>query len=401
MHFFRFTQSSKMVVGNGFIAFGNWIDFIAILTMAVHILKVNEYEMALISAAMLLPGIVLANKIGQLVSTKDCIKWLKLSLSIKVLLTLLLVLVDILPIFVLILVVRAIFNSIAIPILSVMSIKYVPQPEQTKYYAILTLINSVAKIVAPALGGVIGYIVGEQTTLFISGILTSFGLITFLAIPHALSVVTQPQLNNTQKTDVGLHQKTTGIWISAAGIIAVYFCAVFMVNNQLPLILKINQFNKSALGFLVSASAAGNFVRGLISIKNSKTHAFVGKISELYVPSIMTMSIFIAIAIYCATAQKMLIEPLILMFFVSGVFSAQFTIASNLFIVTHFSQQVGLMTSKLQAIQNMAMLVAPFLGALILSYFGPTVLFFLCGALGIFLLSILKFSSFNLFRPFT
>lgn len=57
----------NLLIGDGLSAFGSWIDFLAILTMAAYFYKVNAFEMAAVSAAALLPGILLAKRIGQAV----------------------------------------------------------------------------------------------------------------------------------------------------------------------------------------------------------------------------------------------------------------------------------------------------------------------------------------------
>lgn len=55
-----------LLTGDGLSAFGAWIDFLAILTLAAYQFHVTPYQMATVSAAGLLPGILLAPTFGRL-----------------------------------------------------------------------------------------------------------------------------------------------------------------------------------------------------------------------------------------------------------------------------------------------------------------------------------------------
>lgn len=54
-----------LLAGDGFSAFESWTDFLAILTLAAYQFHVSAYEMAIVSAAGLLPGMLLASSIGR------------------------------------------------------------------------------------------------------------------------------------------------------------------------------------------------------------------------------------------------------------------------------------------------------------------------------------------------
>ena len=71
-----------------------------------------------------------------------------------------------------------------------------------------------------------------------------------------------------------------------------------MVNNQLPILLRDNGLDKSALGVLVSSSAIGNFLYGLWSARNATSSSLKGLIEEILFPAFITMCMFILIAPY-------------------------------------------------------------------------------------------------------
>ncbi len=66
-----------LLLGNGLVSFGGWIDYIVILTVSVFYWKADQYDVALIGAATLFPGIVLSKPIGMLVSHRSMIHWLR------------------------------------------------------------------------------------------------------------------------------------------------------------------------------------------------------------------------------------------------------------------------------------------------------------------------------------
>ncbi|WP_375608182.1 MULTISPECIES: hypothetical protein [unclassified Bartonella] len=140
-----------------------------------------------------------------------------------------------------------------------------------------------------------------------------------------------------------LQQRLYGTaWYAYVGVIFIYFAMVFMVNNQLLVILSTMKMNQQALGMLVSASAIGNFLYGFWSVKKSKHNPLTGKISELLMPAMSTMVCFAVISVCFFYFDLLHIETLLLCFFLIGMVSARFFISSNIYLVTHFNEQIGI-----------------------------------------------------------
>lgn len=55
----------RVLAGDGLSAFGAWIDFLAILTLAAWQFQVSPLQMAAVSAAGLLPGILAGPALGR------------------------------------------------------------------------------------------------------------------------------------------------------------------------------------------------------------------------------------------------------------------------------------------------------------------------------------------------
>ncbi|WP_375658680.1 hypothetical protein [Bartonella sp. MR30HLJHH] len=163
-----------------------------------------------------------------------------------------------------------------------------------------------------------------------------------------------------------------------------------MVNNQLPVILNALKMNKEVLGMLVSASAIGSFLYGFWRVKQSKHKSLTGKISELLMPAMLTMIGFLMISVCFFYLDLLRIEILFFCSFLIGVVSAYFSISSNVYLVTNFNEQIGVASGWVQSIQNLAMLLAPFVGAFVLGHTSAGQLFLFSGLSGLFCLLAIR-----------
>ncbi|WP_375620455.1 MFS transporter [Bartonella sp. TS25HLJMH] len=372
-----------LLLGNGMVSFGGWIDYIVILTVSVFYWKADQYDVAFIGAATLLPGIVLSKPIGMLVGGRYMIHWLRASLLLRALCTVVLLMATSLQGFIILAVIRATFNSLAIPAISVLSANSVPENGRTRYYSVLNMINSMAKMIGPALGSMLSAFLSDTYTLLLSGFLTLLGFIVFCCIgakPVSSLMV------KTAKTMKSQHRLYGTTWYAYVAVMFVYFAMIFMVNNQLPIILNALKMNKQALGMLVSASGIGNFLYGFWRVKQSKHKPLTGKISELLMPAMSAMVCFVLISVCFFYLDLLRIETLFFCFFLIGMVSAYFSISSNVYLVTNFNEQIGLASGWVQSIQNLAMLVAPFVGAFVLGHTTAGQLFLFSGLSGLFCL---------------
>ncbi|WP_180342867.1 MFS transporter [Aeromonas veronii] len=374
-----FTNRLKLLLlGDGLVVFGGWIDYIAILTICVYRFQVDSMEIAIIGASMLLPGIIFTGFISNLVNGCKVLHWLRTSLILRALLTVALLTASNVYIFVAIAVIRSLFNSIATPAISVISARCVPAENRTRYYSLLNMMNSAAKITGPALGGAIASFGRDEYALVISGGLTLAGCFVFWTIK---TTTVKDGLDNSPSSKPSTLSNES--WNSYAIVMAIFFIAVFMVNNQLPILLRDNGLDKSALGVLVSSSAIGNFLYGLWSARNATSASLKGLIEEILFPAFITMCMFILIAPILYEPFTLQLASLAIIFFVVGLFSSRFAISSNVYLAENFQASLGIAAGRLQAIQNSAMLIAPFIGAFVLSHSSGAFLFVLAGVTGI------------------
>ena len=128
-----------LLVGDGFSAFGTWIDFLAILTLAVYLYHVTPYEMALVSAVGLLPGMLAASRIGKLCDRANPKQLLLFSIVFRVVATGGILFCGEFVLFLALVAVRSLFTTVAGPAINVMAMRAVDAPERPKFYALSTL----------------------------------------------------------------------------------------------------------------------------------------------------------------------------------------------------------------------------------------------------------------------
>lgn len=337
--------------------------------------------MAIIGTAGLLPPVILNKLIGKIVSNSITINVLKFSLLLRVIVTLCIMISSNLYIFIILVSVRSIFNGVTIPAVNVLSARYLHNVDNTtSYYSILNIVNSLSKILAPLLGSLATSIYSPKMAFILSTILAmiSFYFFSKLKEPSKVEKITpKPELENISN----IPSKTKSILFFSC--VFCYFFFVFMLNNQLPLILKMLNFNSALLGTLISCSGCGNVLSGSFSALCRKKYPMKGNLYELVLPGLLTALGFgvVALALYFIKIHTVLI--LCLIFFIIGIASARFSIATNVFTIKKFEHNIGVVSSQIQAVQNTAILFAPLLGAYILSNYTPKILFLFASIIGI------------------
>ena len=282
----------RVLAGDGFSAFGAWIDFLAILTLAAWQFQVSPLQMAAVSAAGLLPGILAGPALGRWCDKGDTRQILQGSIALRLLATGAILLCQDYLLFVLLVGLRSVFASVAAPTINVLAMRVTGLDERPRFYALLNVINNSAKVLAPALGAVSSSLASEAVALTLSAACSAAALLAFAGVrvtaaaPSAdeAAQVSPPRLTSTAtaaSTSMSTATLLPLLWVAAT-------CAffVFMVNNLVPLVLKQAGFDKSLLGVLVSASGAGNILGGLWLARRAAASAAAGRLSEMLVPAL-------------------------------------------------------------------------------------------------------------------
>ena len=363
-------------VGDGFSAFGAWIDFLAILTLAAWQFQVSPLQMAAVSAAGLLPGILAGPALGRWCDQGDTRRILQGSIALRLLATGAILFCQDYLLFVLLVGLRSVFASVAAPAINVLALRVTAPAERPRFYAVLNVINNSAKVLAPALGTVSSSLASEAVALMLSAVCSAAALVAFsgLSVAAVAAAADGAPQGSPPPSAVQATSLLPLLWVAAT-------CAffVFMVNNLVPLVLQRSGFDKSLLGVLVSCSGAGNFFSGLWLARraaaSSGDSAAAGRLAEMLVPALCQAAGFAAIALLLWQRPAGLPLILPLMFFTIGIFSARLAIAMNVHVATHHAARAGRVWGVVGSWQSAMILLAPLLGAVVLDLWGPATLF--------------------------
>jgi MFS family permease len=366
-----------LLVGDGFSAFGSWIDFLAILTMAAYFYKVNAFEMAAVSAAALLPGILLARRIGRLTDGANPKIILQLSIGGRLLLTAAIVFSGNLYIFLALVAIRSIFTSVAPPAINVLAVRAIEEAERPRFYSALNVLNNCAKVVAPAIGTIASSLSSEVFALLLSGLCSLLAMLFFgrLTVPQATA------------RSAPLAAKSALIaqpnFLLLVYVAASYAFFVFMVNNLVPLALQQSGFDKALLGILISCSGLGNILTGIWLTKRRNRAAAETSLMDVALPASLQAIGFGCIGAVLVVAPSLHQVLLPICFFIIGTFSARYAIQCNVYMSTHFASNIGAASAAIQGWQNAMILIAPMIGAFVLEHAGPSNLFMFAAAVGL------------------
>ncbi len=368
------TPTLLLLIGDGFSAFGTWIDFLAILTLAAYQFNVTPYQMALVSAVGLLPGILAASSIGKLCDRGNPKHLLLLSIVFRVVATGGILFCTEFALFLVLVGVRSVFTTVAGPAINVMAMRTIEAHERTKFYSMLNVLNSTAKVIAPAIGTVSSSLASETFALLMSAAFSAAAFVSFAFVRLEPQTAEDQRAEAQERLDSGVLNLLPLVWVAAT-----YAFAVFMVNNLVPLVLQQAGLDKSLLGVLVSCSGVGNILSGLWLAKRSAGALLKGKVSEVIAPALWQFAGFGVIGVVLwihtpfDTAHTTLV--LALMFFAIGTVSARFAIALNVYMSSHYAASIGRVSGVVQAWQSGMIFVAPMIGAVVLDRLGGPALF--------------------------
>ncbi|MES2950342.1 MAG: MFS transporter [Pseudomonadota bacterium] len=366
-----------LLAGDGLSAFGTWIDFLAILTLAAYQFHVSSYEMAIVSAAGVLPGMLLSPFIGRLCDKGNPQKVLLVSMVARVVATGAIILCHDFYLFLGLVAVRSVFAMVAPPAINVMAVRSVDTADLPRFYSLLNVINNAAKVLAPAIGTISSSLASETVALGMSLLFSAAAIAVFAAVrirpQEAMSV---PADHAAGKPAPLAPRLVPLLWIATT-----YAFFIFLVNNLFPLVLQREGFDKALLGLLISCSGAGNILSGLWLAR--KASAMRGDMRELVIPALLQAIGFGLIGITLWLKLAHAAEVLPVLFFLIGTCSAWYAIATNVHVATHFSASIGSVWGVLQAWQSAMILLAPMVGALVLDAWGPEWLFFFSTATAI------------------
>lgn len=374
-------HATLLLIGDGFSAFGGWVDFLAILTLAAWQFQVSPLQMALVSAAGLLPGMLAGPAIGRWCDRGPTQQLLMASIAGRLLATAVILATHDYAAFLALVGLRSLFATVAPPAIQVLAMRVVTADTRPRFFSLLNVINNSAKVLAPALGTASASLAGEAWALGLSLGCSAAALALFAALREEAAEAPVAAAA-TGPADAPGAPLWPLLWLTAT-------CAffVFMVNNLVPLVLQRATIDKAWLGALVSCSGAGNIVSGLWLARLAKSHPLRGVLGEMGWPALAQALGFGALGLLLAVRPPALEGLMCALFFAIGTASARYAIAMSVFVATRHAAAVGATWGAIQAGQNTMILLAPLLGALVFERWGAAALFGVATGVGALLLA--------------
>ena len=363
------------LVGSFFASFGGWINFLAILNIATYRFSANPFDLVILSAALLVPPILLARTISLVCSRYASTRVLVVALTLTLGTTAALLWVGNFVAFLLVVALKSAALGFTDPSETLYVTTCVDEAQQSRAFRLLSLAQSVAKICAPAAGGIVGAWAGDNHTMLASIVLIAAAIILMLASASngkaASSVLAAPDEQAVQRAPF------SGPIVPLLLCVGIYFALAAAVNNQFPLMLKNHGFDKSVLGIVVSCSALGGVLGSLLPMGRNAQQAGLG---ALLAPAFVTCAVFIAIG----GIFRMPLHPAGLMlaiaFFATGLVGARFRVESRLFIARRLADQVAGASAALQSAGMFMQFIAPCFGAVLTSLLSTSDVFVTLGA---------------------
>jgi MFS family permease len=377
-------STTSLMLGSALASFGAWIDFLAIMSLAAYVHQVNAYGMALVSALMLVPSMAIGTWAGRWIDQRDPLMVLVASLLLRTGLTAMLWWASSLAVLCVLVAARAAATVAIEPASNALVARRVARENVPRYFGALGIWRNASKIAAPTLGALMASRWGEGTAIAASVVMTLLAVAAFsLMGPGAVAQAVGP---TTQvPTDAALAEPRTAntallhqlLWTAT-----LYAFMVFLLNHQLPVLLRNAGFDKALLGILMSCSGAGGLAAATwLARQGAPTHANTDPMRATVWSVLATAVCFVAIGLAFMLPVQFAPWVISALFVCTGVFASVEAIRANTVVVQGFPAAVGEVTGRLQSLQSGAMLIAPWLAALAMPYLSTSTLFIVDGGI--------------------
>lgn len=379
----------RLLLADGLAMFGNWIDFLAILMLAAYQQQLSASFMALLSATLVLPGMLVSPWLGRCCDRGWAGPGLLASLLGRTLLTLALIALIAQPSWAWLLALaagRSVLGAMTAPAVQVLAVQLAPAEQRNAFYAQLSMVGSAAKVLAPLIGAGLASRFGEATALWASA---ACALAAAAVLWPVLSALRQRRVEASKRatpeseSEPALAPAHLSSLLPLLSLAAGFAAAAFMAGNLLPLVLQRQGLDKALLGSLVASGGVGNLLAGLLISRSGLAARLRGREGEVLVPMLAQMCCFgLFAAVLLATPPSQWVWLLPASSFCSGLCSASFAITLNIYMSRHHGQTMGQATAAMQAAQQMMVLLAPLSGAWVLDRHGGAALFAAAALLG-------------------
>ena len=366
------------LTGSFFASFGGWINFLAILNIATYRFNATPFDLVILSAALLVPPILLTRTISRVCSRYASTRVLVIALTLTLGTTAALLGVGNFIAFLLVVALKSAALGFTDPSETLYVTTRVDEAQQSRAFRLLSLAQSVAKICAPAAGGIVGAWAGDNHTMEVSIVLIAVAIVLMLASASgaASNGKASSSVPSAPDEQTAARVPLRGAIVPLLLCVGIYFALAAAVNNQFPLMLKNHGFDKSLLGIVVSCSALGGVLGSLLPMGRNAQKAGLG---ALLAPAFVSSALFVAIGGIFRLPLRPAEWMMAAAFFATGLAGARFRVECRLFIARRLPDEVAGASAALQSAGMFMQFIAPCFGAVLTSLLSTSDVFITLG----------------------
>ncbi|MCJ8337005.1 MAG: MFS transporter [Pseudomonadales bacterium] len=360
-------QNKLLLLIVGLLSFSTWIDFISILTYVGYELALSPMGVALVTISMLAPKAIFAKVFIAIIKRYSAKKILLISTAIRIVCTFSLIWVESLPLLLVILLIRSFTIGFLQPV-TVKQAKSSIAQLGSNFASSLNMINTLSKIVAPAVGGVIGIYLGESAVFILSAIL---GLTACSAI-HYLPEQQPIQPRETQSPTEQIRESADDLKriLTLLGVAIVIINGVSaMFTNMLPYVFNFYDVPKIAFSLAITASALAGICCNLYILKQSPSVSSfpVKVIFQAWMAIAISLSALVASLTYPAFS----VYVICVCFFLVSLFRTYYEVYLSTYIYSLDTELSVKFTTIRQSLASYAGIGITLLAAVSLTNYSP------------------------------
>lgn len=368
--------------------FADWLDFVAIGALLAYVWMVDPMVFAVLAVAMGLPYLIIGPVAGVVVDRSSVKSVLILSNLGRALATAALFLAPSWPVLMVIVALRATVDTFYTPAKQAAIQALTTKDDRTRVNGLSHAINQASKIVAPALGGGLLIWLSPQHIFAINALVSVLAALLLWTLPVIFRDIgtSDAELGLRQNLSAGMDVVRSSPVLRAALIMmgAGYFAMFFYDTLIAPLTRDLG-YTETILGLSLAAVGAGGVLGALaLGAGPADKQPFV----MIGIGSGIAALIVMMIGGFEVTGQKLSHLAFIGLFGLLGFCSAMTVVPFRTIIQNNVSSaRIGRVTALSEAVNTVALLTAPFIGAAIASAFSIGASF-ICGGVVMLLVAI-------------
>lgn len=373
--------------------FADWLDYVAITALLAYSWQVDPWVFACLALTMGLPYVVVGPFAGVWIDRNNIKSMMIMSNIGRALLTAALFMASYWPMLMVIVALRSTVDTFFTPAKQAAIQSLTDQSNRARVNSVSYGINQASKIIAPAIGGGLLLWFEPSIIFLLNAVVSIMAALLLLLLPN-IERLEEPEAEEHsmwQATRLGIDIVKTNRFLRTAIIMMAFgYFSMFLHDTLIAPLARNLGFTQTHLGLSLTAVGAGG-VLGVIVMSwltvMSRPFFWIG-----------LGSIFSGVAVIVLGASEMIpalpisLTSFLIFFAVLG-FSTTMSIVPFRTVIqdTVSPQHIGRVTALSEAANTMALLIAPFIGALIASVFSIGAAF-VCGGVSLLVIGVWAWS---------